>query len=256
MLRFCSFFVVSLSLFSLGNASTAVFTTDFPDCDVGTSLNLSWKGAFPPSNISLDRGTYLLPDFGVVINIPGTDGYYVWKVPLDLPTDMYGFYIEDSSMFNGVSSYSNYFNITQTNSSVGAFVKPTPAVFADSATATSYNVTVTSSAAANSSSGGSRGGLSDGAKAGIGVGVACAVLVVVGLAAFWRRGKRRSGTQMPPVAGSTINEPYGKAELPGSGKMTLGANADSQKAELAVGEITTDGTVELDSDRTTRAELA
>jgi hypothetical protein len=167
---------------------------------------------------------------------------------------MYGFYIEDSSMYNGVSSYSNYFNITQTNSSVGAFVKPTAAVFADSATAKSWNVTVTSSAAAQPASGGSRGGLSDGAKAGIGVGAACAVLVVVGLAVFWHRGKRNSGTRMPPVAGSTIDEPYGKAELPGSGKMTLGANGGSQKAELAVDEIAQ--TIELDSDRTTRAELA
>lgn len=66
MLQFCSVFVVSLSLISLVNASTAVFTSDFPDCDAGTDLNITWTGAFPPSNISFDQGTYLAPDFQVV----------------------------------------------------------------------------------------------------------------------------------------------------------------------------------------------
>jgi len=176
---------------------------------------------------------------------------------LDIPTDTYSFYIEDSSNFNGVNSYSNFFNITQTNSSVGAFVKPTAAVFADSATATSFNVSSTSSAAP---SGGVHitSDLSDGAKAGIGVGVAFAVLAVIGLVVFWYR--KSSGTRMPQVA--EVTDPYSKAELPGSGvgqKMKLSASADFQKAELGTGPDKV-GTghgvdrVELESDNP-RAEL-
>jgi hypothetical protein len=65
MSRFCSFFV-TLSLFCLGNASTAVFTTTFPDTYVGLSLNISWKGALPPSNITLEKGSEPLPDYQIV----------------------------------------------------------------------------------------------------------------------------------------------------------------------------------------------
>lgn len=128
---------------------------------------------------------------------------------------MYGFYIEDSSRYNGISSYSNYFNVTQRNSSA-VFVKPTPAVFADSATASSWNVTVTSSAAANAAPGGKGGGLSDGAKAGIGIGAACVALNAVGLAVLYWTGNRRSATRVPPVTEAATGDSHGKAELPES----------------------------------------
>jgi hypothetical protein len=179
---------------------------------------------------------------------------------LDIPTDTYSFHIEDDSNYQGTNSYSNLFNITQTNSSVGAFVKPTPAIFADSATATSFNVSTTSSAAP--STGAPRASsLSDGAKAGIGVGVALVVLAVIGLVFFWYR--KRSGTRMPQVAEvAEVSDPYSKAELPGSGvgqKIKLGGSAEFQKAELGVGPNKVEmghgvERVELESDNP-RAEL-
>ena len=156
-----------------------------------------------------------------------------------------------------MTTYSNFFNITQTNSSVGAFVTPTSAIFADSATATSFNVSSTSSAAP-SGGGHITSGLSDSAKAGIGVGVAFGVLAVIGLVVFWYR--KRSGTRMPP--GAEVTDPYSKAELPGSGvgqKMKLGTSADFQKAELGTGPDKVEMSpgverVELESDNP-RAEL-
>jgi hypothetical protein len=59
-------FFVTLSLFCLGNASTAVFTTTFFDTYVGSSLNISWKGALPPSNITLEKGSNALVDYDIV----------------------------------------------------------------------------------------------------------------------------------------------------------------------------------------------
>ncbi|KAF8846663.1 hypothetical protein BDZ45DRAFT_734100 [Acephala macrosclerotiorum] len=233
MSRLFSFFV-TLSLFYLGNASTAVFTTTFYDTYAGLSVNISWKGALPPSNITLENGTTAHIDYDIVIDIPGSNGYYLWSIPLNLPTNTYSFNIGDSSNYQGVNSYSNYFNITQRNSSVGAFVKPTPAIFADSATATSFNVSSTSSSAAPSGRGPTASGLSGGAKVGIGVGAAFVVLAVIGLVVFWYR--KRSGTPMPQVAG--VTDPYSKAELPGSmvgQKIKAGASADFQKVELGTG---------------------
>ena len=156
---------------------------------------------------------------------------------MDLPTDTYCFHISDSNLNQGVNTYSNFFNITQTNSSVGAFVTPTSAIFADSATATSFNVSSTSSQTSSAAPSGGvhiTSGLSDGAKAGIGVGVAVVALAVIGLVVFWYR--KRSGARMPQVA--EVTDQYSKAELPGSGvaqKMKLGTSVDFQKAELGTG---------------------
>ncbi|KAH8811242.1 hypothetical protein F5884DRAFT_749635 [Xylogone sp. PMI_703] len=228
-------FFVTLSLFRLGNASTATFTRTFPNTYAGSSINITWKGAVrPPTYISLEFEYNASADFGIVHDITGSNGYYLWSIPLDLPTGTYCFHISDSNPNQGVDTYSNFFNITQTNSSIGAFVTPSSAVFEDSATATTYNVSSISSSAAPLGGAHVTSGLSDGAKAGIGVGVALGVLAVIGVVVFWY--KKGSGTPIAPAA--KVTDPYSKAELPGSGvgqKMKLGTSADFQKAELGTG---------------------
>jgi hypothetical protein len=107
-----------------------------------------------------------------------------------------------------------------------------------------------SSGSEESSSSGNTGGLSTGAKAGIGAGVGVAGLILLGLGAGFLIGKR---TKKPPGAVThTTDSGYQKAELDGDGKPSAGVK---EAHSVEASEMQDTGKSELPTNPV-RAELA
>lgn len=239
--------VVLIMLFvRLGNASSARFTIPAANFDrvlAGAVFNISWDGAKPPSEISLERGSSQLIDYTIVVNAPNTTGSYLWTIPTNIPSDTYSLLIFDNDTYQGTTQYSQLFTITDNNSSASPFTLPTPV---DLGAASTSMATTTPAPTMSTSSPGKTymWGISAGTKIGIIVTTALVGIALLCLGLWYgiRLGRRRALRDAVDKEKSTI-------DAASTDIVHLKPELDGGEALVKVNEIDGAERIELESPR-------
>ncbi|CZT51770.1 uncharacterized protein RSE6_12962 [Rhynchosporium secalis] len=219
----------------------------------GTQYNISWMDAESPVNLTLmnGEGDDLKTVSTMISGLIGTAGSYVWNIPSDLPVDYYAIQLSDSK---ATPNYSVMFEVTggptlvdtptQINSTSSSSPTSPPSSLASISippTSNNSSPSQTSTLPSNAKSttppesnqSGSRGGLSTGAKAGIGVSVSMFISISILLGFWWGRRSaiRNKGPTNEQSNDNVTHEPSNGDAM---GKAELGAE-EKQKAELEEG---------------------